>query len=88
MRTKALAAFARSLSAFASLRRRKVAVGGVTPIARGRDARFSLLIVRSPSKGSGCVNKSGAVGVLAPVAAVRMSSSKLCPHVGLCCRSR
>jgi len=50
VRTKALAAFARSLSAFASLRRRKVAVDGVTPVARGRDARFSLLIVR-PRKG-------------------------------------
>jgi len=43
---KALAAFARSLSAFASLRRRKVAVGGVTPIARERDARFSRSFVR------------------------------------------
>jgi len=38
---KALAAFARSLSAFASLRCRKVAVGGVTLTARERDAHFS-----------------------------------------------
>lgn len=76
MRTKALAAFARSLSAFASLRRRKVAVDGVTPVARERDAHFSRSIVRS-RKGAGDQER-GCRG-LGLGSRVRMSSSKLVP---------